>query len=100
MSRRAISTFVGTKVLSTAALVGLNAWLRLDDLPPTLPGRNHDWSWREGRVRYTTLGDGPPVVLLHGIHAAASAFEMRQVFAPLARHFTVYAVDLLGFGKS
>ena len=95
-----VATLLATKVVGTVALAALNHWLRLADLPPTLPGRNHDWAWRHGRVRYTTLGEGSPLVLLHGIHAAASAFEMRQVFEPLARHFAVYAVDLLGFGKS
>ena len=100
MRARTVGLFLATKVLGAGAMVALNRRLRLDDLPPTLPGRNHDWAWREGRVRYTTLGDGPPLVLLHGIHAAASSFEMRQVFEPLARHFAVYAVDLLGFGKS
>ena len=98
--RTIATTILAAKGLSTAAVALANRALRLDDLPPTLPGRNHDWAWRHGRVRYTTLGEGPPVVLLHGIHAAASAFEMRQVFEPLAGHFTVYAVDLLGFGKS
>jgi pimeloyl-ACP methyl ester carboxylesterase len=77
-----------------------NRWLLLDDLPPTLPGATHDWLWRGHRVRYTTLGSGPPVVLLHGIHAAASSFEMRQVFEPLSHTHTVYALDWLGFGKS
>ena len=100
MRARSVGLFLGTKVVGAAAMVAVNRWLRLDDLPPTLPGRNHDWAWREGRVRYTTLGDGSPVVLLHGIHAAASAFEMRRVFDSLARHFSVYAVDWLGFGKS
>lgn len=81
-------------------LVALNRSLELRDLPPTLPGQTHDWPWRLGRVRYTTLGDGPPLVLLHGLNAAASSFEMRKAFEPLARRFRVYAPDLLGFGKS
>jgi len=95
-----LGIFLATKAAGAAALAMLNRTLRLDDLPPTLPGASHDWPWKHGRVRYTTLGDGPPVVLLHGVHAAASSFEMRQIFEPLSRHFTVYAVDLLGFGKS
>jgi pimeloyl-ACP methyl ester carboxylesterase len=81
-------------------LVALNRALLLDDLPPTLPGATHDWRWRGWRVRYTVMGAGPPLVLLHGIHAAASSFEMRNIFEPLSEHHTVYAVDLLGFGKS
>ena len=77
-----------------------NRLLLLDDLPPTLPGATHDWTWRGWRVRYTTLGSGPPVVLLHGVHAAASSFEMRNIFEPLSHQHMVYALDLLGFGKS
>ena len=81
-------------------LAAANRLLLLDDLPPTLPGAMHDWSWQGWRVRYTTMGEGPPLVLVHGVHAAASSFEMRNVFDPLSRRHTVYAVDLLGFGKS
>ncbi len=51
-------------------------------------------------MRYTTLGEGPPIVLIHGVHAAASTFEMDKIFEPLARGHTVYALDLIGFGKS
>ena len=90
-----------TAVLGVGGGLALsNRWLVLDDLPPTLPGAMHDWMWRGWRVRYTTLGSGPPVVLLHGIHAAASSFEMRQMFEPLSHDYTVFALDWLGFGKS
>jgi len=37
---------------------------------------------------------------VHGVHAAASSFEMRGIFEPLSQRHTVYALDLLGFGKS
>src|SRR4051812_18277831 len=82
------------------ALALANRALLLDDLPPTLPGSMSDWIWRGWRVRYTTLGSGPPLVLVHGLHAAASSFELRNIFEPLSQHHTVYALDLLGFGKS
>lgn len=95
---------VAAIIAGGAALVGgaalANRALLLDDLPPTLPGATQDWSWRDWRVRSTSMGQGPPVVLVHGIHAAASSFEMRNIFEPLSRRHTVYAVDLLGFGKS
>jgi len=97
-------TRAGAVVGSGAALVGglalANRLLLIDDLPPTLPGAPLDWTWRGWRVRYTTLGSGPPVVLVHGVHAAASSFEMCGIFEPLSQRYTVYAVDLLGFGKS
>src|SRR6476619_2327320 len=88
----------GTALAGGIALA--NRALLLDDLPPTLPGAMHDWRWRDWRVRFTTMGEGPPIVLAHGIHAAASSFEMRGIFEPLSQHHRVYAVDLLGFGKS
>lgn len=100
MMARAIALGLGTKVATLVGLAGLNRALELHDLPPTLPGRTDDWQWRLGRVRYTTRGEGPALLLLHGLSAAASSFEMRKVFEPLAEQFTVYAPDLLGFGKS
>jgi pimeloyl-ACP methyl ester carboxylesterase len=43
---------------------------------------------------------GPPLLLLHGNNAAASAAEMREPFARFADRFHVYAPDLLGYGLS
>ncbi|HKU44749.1 MAG TPA: alpha/beta fold hydrolase, partial [Polyangiales bacterium] len=45
-------------------------------------------------------GEGRPVVLVHGIHAAASAFEMRTLFDAFRGERPVYAIDLPGFGFS
>jgi pimeloyl-ACP methyl ester carboxylesterase len=43
---------------------------------------------------------GRPLVLLHSINAAASAFEMRPLFEHYRRQRPVYALDLPGFGFS
>ena len=40
------------------------------------------------------------MILVHGIHAAASSWEWRRVADELAKEHTVYALDLLGFGRS
>jgi pimeloyl-ACP methyl ester carboxylesterase len=45
-------------------------------------------------------GNGRPLVLLHGIHAAGSAFEMRTLFEEFRGERPVYALDLPGFGFS
>jgi len=87
-------------VLLVGGLGAVNRLLLLTDLPPTLPGALHDWSWRGWRVRYTMLGNGDPVVLVHGIHAAASSYEWSTIFEPLSARHTVLALDLIGFGKS
>ena len=43
---------------------------------------------------------GRPLLLLHGIHAAASAYEMRPLFECFRGERPVYALDLPGFGFS
>src|SRR5215218_8228376 len=97
---RAVGWIAGGLVAGAGALALANRALLLDDLPPTLPGAMHDWQWRGWRVRYTMLGSASPVVLVHSLHAAASSYELRNVFEPLSQRHTVYALDLLGFGKS
>ena len=50
---------------------------------------------------YETLGQGEPVVLVHGIGGGSSVFQYRKNAAALAEAgFKVYALDLLGFGRS
>ncbi len=55
---------------------------------------------RNGYIHYDKRGLGPPVVLLHGLYVGASHEEYRHNIAALQRYFTVYAVDLLGYGDS
>ncbi|OLF10345.1 alpha/beta fold hydrolase [Actinophytocola xanthii] len=49
------------------------------------------------RVRYRVTGDGPPVLLLHGI---ARSLEDWTEQHQLLEGFRVYSVDLPGFGES
>lgn len=45
-------------------------------------------------------GDAPPMLLLHSVNAAASAFEMEPLFEHYRATRRVYALDLPGFGAS
>ncbi|HEU5402786.1 MAG TPA: alpha/beta hydrolase [Terriglobales bacterium] len=57
------------------------------------------WSVVAGhRMRYLRAGSGPPLVLIHGLFGYS--FSWRFNWEPLAKDFTVYAVDLLGIGFS
>jgi pimeloyl-ACP methyl ester carboxylesterase len=49
-------------------------------------------------VSYRMAGDGPAIVLIHGI--AGSSTTWRGVMPALAEHYTVIAPDLLGHGQS
>lgn len=50
------------------------------------------------RWRYVHAGSGPPLLLVHGF--MAYSFSWRFNMQALARHFSVYAVDLPGCGFS
>jgi pimeloyl-ACP methyl ester carboxylesterase len=52
----------------------------------------------EGMIAWDALGEGPPVVLVHG--TPWSSWVWRRVAARLAERFAVYVFDLLGFGVS
>lgn len=57
------------------------------------------WRWNEIDVNYIAYGDkGPAVVLLHGF--GASAYQWRYNIPELAKTYRVFALDLVGFGKS
>ncbi len=49
-------------------------------------------------IRYGVSGGGPPVVLVHGLLSSSRIWEL--LVEHLARRFTVYTLDLSGFGDS
>jgi len=49
-------------------------------------------------LRYLKTGNGAPLILIHTIRTQLDYFE--QVIPQLAKHFTVYAIDLPGHGYS
>lgn len=72
-------------------------------LPPALDAGRHNFlSARAGRLNYYAdlKSSGIPLVLLHSINAAPSAFEMQPLFDHYRHLRPVYALDLPGFGFS
>jgi len=59
-------------------------------------------SRRAGRIGYWAdrSGDGRPLLLVHSVNAAPSAFEMQPLFAHYRGRRPVFAIDLPGFGTS
>jgi pimeloyl-ACP methyl ester carboxylesterase len=58
------------------------------------------YTWHHGEVHFTKRGLGDPLVLVHNVYPGASREEYAHNVNELARHFTVYGLDLLGFGES
>ena len=49
-------------------------------------------------VHVSVYGEGPPLLLLHGLMTAGYSF--RYLLEPLGRHFRLYIPDLVGAGRS
>ncbi|MDJ0746115.1 MAG: alpha/beta fold hydrolase [Xenococcaceae cyanobacterium MO_167.B27] len=68
-------------------------------------GNQREWIWRGWQIRYTYIRSinqyhqfRPPLILLHGF--GASIEHWRNNIPVLRQNYTVYALDLLGFGAS
>jgi pimeloyl-ACP methyl ester carboxylesterase len=65
---------------------------------PVRKGNYYDW--RFGKIFYTVNGEGPPLLLVHGIGLGKSSRDWDAYTDGLAKKHRVYAIDLLGFGYS
>lgn len=69
-------------------------------LPPALEAERRETTGASGRLSFYVAGTGAPLLLLHSINAAASAYEVRPFFERLVATRRVYAPDLPGYGFS
>lgn len=60
------------------------------------------WHWRDQAIHYVVAGearsDSPPLLLVHGF--GASTDHWRKTIAGLGADLQIWAIDLLGFGRS
>jgi pimeloyl-ACP methyl ester carboxylesterase len=70
--------------------------------PSTKPIPGQYWQWRGHNVYYVQTGESqtqrPPLLLVHGF--GASTDHWRKNITELGADFQVFAIDLLGFGRS
>lgn len=84
------------------------AWSRFGvdhdaEVPPSLDGDRFDTGDGSGglvAVYRRASGSGTPVLLVHSVNAAASAYEMKPLFKHFEGRRPVYALDLPGYGHS
>jgi len=69
-------------------------------LPAAVSGDRRVTERRAGPLSYYVAGRGAPLLLIHSINAAASAYEVKTIFEGMAGERRVYAPDLPGFGFS
>lgn len=73
-------------------------------LPDAVSGERRAFSGRLGVLSYYVAGsqatDAPPLLLVHSINAAGSAYEVRPLHEHYRAQRTVYSMELPGFGHS
>ena len=69
-------------------------------LTPAVSGERREIASAAGQLSYYVAGEGSPLLLVHSINAAGSAYEVRPIFEAMRRHKRTFAVDLPGFGFS
>jgi pimeloyl-ACP methyl ester carboxylesterase len=75
------------------------------DLPPAVSGERRDLQTPGRRLSYYVDGpaatsDARPLLLVHSINAAGSAYEIKPLYEHYRRLRPVYALELPGFGFS
>lgn len=65
----------------------------------SIPLETHFWTWQNYRIAYTEMGSGIPLILIHGFGASIGHWR-NNIPVLAAAGYRVFAVDLLGFGKS
>ncbi len=58
-----------------------------------------DWHWQGHQIRYTVMGSGKPLLLIHGFGASIGHWK-KNIPVLASAGYKVFALDLLGFGGS
>ena len=69
-------------------------------LPPAVSGERFEFDSLAGRISAYVAGQGPPLLLVHSVNAAACAAEVRPLYEHYRETRTVFAIDLPGYGFS
>jgi len=100
--KRIKKIFIGTTISAVTIylILIIVAYLPYETKPVTeLAGTEDRFIQVSGRaIHYIKQGNGNPLILVHGF--AGSTYTWRHLIPLLADRYTVYALDLLGFGLS
>lgn len=102
MKKNRIMTLLTLAAGGTAALALFNQYMKRSAVSKNLTRSSESlcFPWRFGTIHYTKSGNGKPLLLLHDLHFASSSYEWHLITEALSRRYTVYAIDLLGCGRS
>ena len=99
---KTIKKIITFATLTGTAMYACNRWIdcTINHNRRTRSENENYYIWREGTIYYEKHGTGAPLLLIHDLNPIASSLEWSKLINQLSQTHTVYAVDLLGCGKS
>jgi len=93
--------FLFTAATLIAVPAAINYYIKNNfSLPFSPKYRQLSYKWKFGDISYIKYGSGAPLLLLHNAAMGSAGHEWDNVLNSLARHYTVYVPDMIGFGNS
>lgn len=92
-------------LLLTGTTVGttlFNKYIKMTAISKNLleEPRSLCYKWRLGNIHYTKTGSGKPLLFVHNLDYMSSSIEWETLIPYLKDQYTIYTIDLLGFGCS
>lgn len=100
--KKSFLEIIGCLVFALSAIYAVNQLIfHFSTLKERLYSKNGNYyKHKMGKIFYTKNGSGSPLLLIHNLDNAHSEYEWNAVIKKFSAKHTVYAVDLLGCGRS
>lgn len=85
---------------ATLMLHGINRIIDVTSVNSNTKPSGKFYHWKHGDIYYKKTGQGQPILLIHDLTVFSSNYEWSRIIENLSKNHTVYAIDLIGCGKS
>lgn len=101
-SKKKLITISILTILSGVAIYAVNRFISATSVMKNLlqTEESQYYHWQFGKVFYTKKGTGKPLLLIHDLQCSSSSYEWKNLIETLSKEYTVFAIDLLGCGRS
>ena len=101
-SKKKLITISILTTLSGVAIYAVNRFISATKKKKNLlqTEESQYYHWQFGKVFYTKKGTGKPLLLIHDLQCSSSSYEWKNLIETLSKEYTVFAIDLLGCGRS
>ena len=101
-SKKKLITISILTTLSGVAIYAVNRFISATSVMKNLlqTEESQYYRWQFGKVFYTKKGTGKPLLLIHDLQCSSSSYEWKNLIETLSKEYTVFAIDLLGCGRS